>query len=284
MSESSLGPIHWLHGLEDYFEFVNDETSKKYVEFLLKLVYANNPVITTTATGSMEEFVYALRKFADAPILNVLYKYYREGYDPVPLQDAFSRGQVQSKIWLATELAKLKSDFQMIYLLGGWYGQLLNYLDASGILYEKVRSIDIDPVACEISDKVFNLQHINEYKVKSVELDLNDLEWSKDGAKYPVKNFTHGRKIFYEVTMPDLIINTSSEHMNDDWFFKIKFKEYSPSPLIIIQNNNLFDVEEHVNCVHSVDHMKKKFPMSEILYEGELQLTGYKRFMLMGRL
>lgn len=282
MSESSLGAVHWLHGLEDYFEFAKDEESKKYVEFILKLIYADSPVIGTTETGSMEEFVYTLRKFSSAPILNTLYKYYREGYDPIPLQDAFSRGQVQSKIWLATELSKVKKEFEMIYLLGGWYGQLLNYISIAGISYNKARSIDIDSTACEISDKVFNLEHINEYKVKSVELDLDDLEWFKDGAKYPVKNFTHG-KIFHEVTMPDLVINTSSEHMTDDWFFKIKFKEYSPEPLVVVQSNNLFDIPEHINCVHSIDHMKRKFPMQEIFYEGEIQLTGYKRFMLIGR-
>ena len=103
--ESGLGAIHWLHGLEDYFEFAKDEEAKKYVEFILKLTYAKNPVIKPTDDGSMEEFVYALRKISTAPVLDVLYKYYREGYDPEPLQDAFGRGQVQSKIWLATELS-----------------------------------------------------------------------------------------------------------------------------------------------------------------------------------
>ena len=29
--------------------------------------------------------------------------------------------------------------------------------------------------------------------------------------------------------------------------------------------------------------MKKIFPMEEVLYEGELQLKGYKRVMLIGR-
>jgi hypothetical protein len=29
--------------------------------------------------------------------------------------------------------------------------------------------------------------------------------------------------------------------------------------------------------------MKKKFPMREIYYEGELQLKGYKRVMLIGK-
>jgi hypothetical protein len=32
-----------------------------------------------------------------------------------------------------------------------------------------------------------------------------------------------------------------------------------------------------------MSEMKKKFPMTRLLYEGVLQLTGYKRFMLIGR-
>lgn len=280
MSESSLGPVHWLHGLEDYFEFSKDEQSKKYVEFILKLIYADKPVIQTTETGSMEEFVYALRKFSDAPILNVLYKYYREGYDPAPLQDAFSRGQVQSKIWLATELAKIKKEFEMIHILGSWYGQLIDYLSHAGILFSKARLFDLDPISCQVSDKIFNLNSILNWKVKSIPIDINDLNWSKKGVKYPVEKQD---KIFQELTSPDLIINTSSEHMTTDWYFEIKFKELDAVPIVIVQNNNLFDVLGHINCVHSLDHMKKKFPMSEILYEGEIQLSGYKRFMLIGR-
>ena len=69
----------------------------------------------------------------------------------------------------------------------------------------------------------------------------------------------------------------------EDWFHQIRFKKLDSNPIVAIQSNNMFDIEEHVNCVHSVDHMKKKFPMSEVLYEGELQLKGYKRFMLIGK-
>jgi hypothetical protein len=54
-------------------------------------------------------------------------------------------------------------------------------------------------------------------------------------------------------------------------------------PLFVIQSNNLFDVEEHVNCVHSIDHMCKKFPMERLEYAGEQELYGYKRFMVIGR-
>jgi len=71
--------------------------------------------------------------------------------------------------------------------------------------------------------------------------------------------------------------------MTETWFDAIRFKEVESNPIVVIQSNNLFDIEEHVNCVYSIDHMKKKFPMREILYEGELQLQGYKRIMLIGR-
>ena len=47
--------------------------------------------------------------------------------------------------------------------------------------------------------------------------------------------------------------------------------------------DNLFKVEKNINEVHSIEEMKIKFPMKEILYEGELQLKGYKRFMIIGR-
>jgi len=282
MSESSLGPVAWLHGLEDYFEFTKDEQSRQYVRFILKLVYADNTVIEIKENGCMQEFVYTLRKFATSPILDILYKYYRKEYDPVAVQDAFSRGQVKSKIWLATELEKIKTNFNAVFLLGGWYGQLLKYFDAVDIEYKKARIIDIDKTACQISDTVFNLNRLTNFDVKSAETNINDIEWTKTGALYKVTDYNK-EKQYNESLMPDLIINSSAEHMSDDWFFNIKFKNYTSDPIIVIQTNNLFDIPEHINCVHSVDHMKKKFPMRDILYQGELQLSGYKRFMLIGR-
>jgi len=83
--------------------------------------------------------------------------------------------------------------------------------------------------------------------------------------------------------MPDLIINTSAEHMTEEWFHQLRFKEVESNPIVVVQSNNLFDIDDHINCVYSVEHMRKKFPMKEVLYEGELQLKGYKRVMLIGR-
>lgn len=281
--ESGLGSIHWLHGLEDYFEFINDNESKQFVRFLLKLLYADKPTITTNEESSMEEFIYTLRKFSNSAMMDVLYKYYREGHEPLALQDAFSRGQVQSKIWLATELAKLKTDFEMVYVLAGWFGQITSYFDAADINYNKMRIMDIDPSACEISDKIFNASNLENYKVKSVERDLTDYTWlSRTGCEYILKNYNNNQET-KEKTSPDLIINTSAEHFHERWYHKFANRPLETNPLFVIQSNNLFNVPKHINCVHSIDEMKIKFPMAEVLFEGELQLKGYKRFMLIGR-
>ena len=149
--------------------------------------------------------------------------------------------------------------------------------------FGKVRVVDMDREACLVSDDIFNLHFIENYRVKSICADINDLIIHKSGYMLNVENFKNTEaKIFSENFMPDLIVNTSAEHMDEKWYEAIRFKEFENKPIVVIQSNNLFDVEEHINCVHSIDHMKKKYPMSEVLYEGELQLKGYKRVMLIG--
>jgi hypothetical protein len=281
MSEKNSNCLGWLHGLEDYFEFTGDENSRQYVKFILKLLYNHDPMITVSDNGSMKEFIFTLRKFVSNPVVEMIQKYYRdETQDHKALEDAYSRSQVNSKIWLAKELAKIKKEFTNIHVLAGWFGQLIHYLDAAGITYERARIIDMDINACEVSDTIFNLDKLNDFKAKAVNTDIDSLDLTATGITCTIKT---NQSSYEEKLASQLIINTSAEHMTDEWFFKIKFKEMVSDPILVIQSNNLFDVPEHINCVHSVDHMKKKFPMREILFEGELQLKGYKRVMLIGR-
>ena len=51
---------------------------------------------------------------------------------------------------------------------------------------------------------------------------------------------------------------------------------------VIVQGNNYFEVEEHVNCSKTLEEFSEKSPMSKLLYEGELELPRYKRFMKIG--
>lgn len=281
--ETNTSNLSWLHGLEDYFAFAGDEESKKYVDFLMHMIYADNPIIRFSDDAGIVEFINTLRKYAPNEILDVFHKYYREGHSPTALQDAFSRGQVQSKIWLVNELAKVQTDFKVVFLLAGWYGQLRKFFDIANISYDKMRVVDIDPSACAVSDKIFNIDFIKDYRVKSVELDLTDMSWLyRTGCQYKLKNYSTGQEID-EKTVPDLIVNTSAEHFHERWYHKFVNRPLETDPLFVIQSNNLHEVEDHINSIHSLEEMQIKFPMTRLLYAGELQLSGYKRYMLIGR-
>lgn len=279
MSESTTNTLSWLHGLEEYFDFINEENTRSHILFVLKLLYANNPTIKSDPAGSVEEFIGTVRKFAPNKYLDIFHKYFRYNGSASALCDAYSRGQVQSKIWLSNELNKINLKNPNVLILAGWFGQLVNYFKFD---YNKIRIVDMDRNACKFSDSIFNLDRLANFKVKAVNSDLNDIVIQRNGYILKIEDFK-SEKIYEEKFLPELIINTSAEHMTEDWYFEIKFKELESDPIVAIQSNNLFDVPDHINCVHSIDHMKKKFPMSEILYQGELQLKGYKRFMVIGR-
>jgi hypothetical protein len=322
METSSKDAISWLHGLTDYFEFKNNTEIAAVCDNFLKVLYSKNKAHTlrnsmiealpkesdeasifnvlnffSHAANSedemyLDEISSALAlMYPDESIFKIINKYFRETNDPLSIQDAFSRGQVQSKIWLTEELQKVSKHFNTIFHLGGWYGQLTWYFD-NKITFDKYRNFDMDIEACKISDYIINLRHLENYKVKSVEIglplwsdsdDKKNMNWiSRTGCEYEIKNYSNDNT-FKEKTQPNLIINTSAEHMPSIWFDKFVNRPQETDPLFVIQTNNLFEVPEHVNCVHSVDHLIKKFNMTRIEYAGELQLKGYKRFMIIGR-
>ena len=226
------------------------------------------------------------RQFLNDKIFRGINNLFKSNADRNAINDAFSRSQIKSKLWLIEELETVRQKlddpvYKNVLIMAGWFGQLKSIYDKK-LTYRKIRVAEIDKSACEISDYVFNLSELENYKVKSVNVDINNLTLHKNGYEWNVENFKDSTG-YSEKFLPDLIINTSAEHMTDEWYKQIRFKEMESNPIVAIQSNNLFDIPEHINCVHSIDHMKKKFPMKEILFEGELQLKGYKRVMLIGR-
>jgi hypothetical protein len=221
------------------------------------------------------------RQFPNDSIFRSIMSYLKLNLDGLALQDAFSRSQIKSKIWMVHELANLNVKYHNVLVMAGWFGQLKSIYKQQ-LTYRKMRVLELDRTACETSDYVFNLDNLTEHKVKAVCTDINQLTLYKNGYEWSVENFRDGTT-YSEKFLPDLIINTSAEHMTEEWFHQLRFKQLDSDPIVAIQSNNLFDIPEHVNCVHSVDHMMKKFPLREVLFAGELQLKGYKRVMLIGR-
>ncbi len=191
--------------------------------------------------------------------------------------DCFSRGQLQSKLWLVHELKKCNVDLGTVFLCAGWYATLATMLFESDIKVDKVRSFDIDPSCVDIAE-VFNKPwFVDQWRFKSITQDIMDIDYNEHTWQYwSNANNRMSRPI---TDTPDTIINTSCEHIPDfaEWYAKIP-----DGKLVVLQSNNYYKVEEHVNCVKDIKEFSNNAPMSNTLYAGELKLPKYKRFMLIG--
>ena len=182
-------------------------------------------------------------------------------------KDAFSSGQIASKIWLAEELEKIIKDESVpnlnILCLGGWYGITNLILQIRGNLkISKFRSLDIDPSVVITADMINNLWEWQDWRFKSITADANDFHYS-------LEDF-------------NLVINTSEEHIDSvKWFENIPAGCY-----VVLQSNNM-DHEDHSNNHQSLEDMVDEFHLSLLLYKGELLFKypdwQFKRFMLIGK-
>ena len=175
--------------------------------------------------------------------------------------DAFSLGQIDSKLWAARELENCVKKNNIgplnIYILGGWYALLHFVLKIrSNIEINSCRSFDLDEQACHIANVINNTWETEDWKFRAFPEDVNLIDYPQD------INF---------------VINTSSEHIESlEWWSKIP-----KDTLCLIQSNNL-KIEEHVATVESIEELESRFPMSKMLYSGSNQLPDYTRYMIIG--
>ncbi len=174
--------------------------------------------------------------------------------------DSFWGGQLQSKEWLIQALEK-KSRIAnaRIVIFGGWNGVLASMLFNSDVGVKNITSVDIDPT-CEEIARTMNKRQEMEGKFVAVTEDMCN---------------------FYYHSKPDIVINTSCEHIT-----KAKYKKWLRNVpkdcKIVLQSNDYKELDEHINCVSSLSEFKKTSGLDSIMEEGELQLQKYKRFMLIG--
>jgi len=189
--------------------------------------------------------------------------------------DCFSRGQIESKLWLIKELKKCNIDLGIVFLCGGWYATLATMLFESTINVDKIRSFDIDP-SCRSIAETFNKPWVKDnWQFKSSTKDIMDINYEFES--YEVIR-ADGTTCLLDDT-PDTIINTSCEHIEnfEEWYAMI------PSgKLVILQSNNFFEVEEHINCATDLDDFSKMASMEHVYYKGELELEKYTRYMKIG--
>lgn len=174
---------------------------------------------------------------------------------------ALNRNQMTSKKWLVDTLADVAGGaIGRVCVVGGWYGVL-----AAMLLHDKrldvasVTSVDRDPTCHAVADSL-NATHVADGRFTSLTADMLELDYAKDGY--------------------DLVVNTSCEHLAelDDWLGRIPV-----GTMLVLQSNDYYGIEGHVNCVDDLGAFKRQAPLAELSFEGEMKIATYTRFMLIGR-
>lgn len=192
-------------------------------------------------------------------------------------KDAWSSGQLNSKLWLINILNGLDLDLGNVWVLCGWIGSLpmLMHHYAHPIRYASIRSFDIDPRCAGLAETL-NRQMVRDgWRFKATTMDVNLLRYVD--FEYETVRYDGSRQTLCE--SPDTIVNTSCEHLeSDEWFRNIP-----EGRLVILQSNDFLDHGDHANPVLSLEEMISRYAISEIIFSGELDCQLYRRFMLIGR-
>ena len=181
---------------------------------------------------------------------------------PVPdLGTALNHNQVASKKWLVERFhAACGGAHGVVYVLGGWYGVLgAMLLGEARFDIARLVSVDLEP-ACRPIAESLNRTHVAAGRFEALTADVYGLDYASEP--------------------PDVVINTSCEHLERfaEWFDRIP-----EGMLLVLQSNDFFDCDSHVNCVPDLAALRRQAPLSESLFEGALETKNYTRFMVIGR-
>jgi len=179
--------------------------------------------------------------------------------------DAFSLGQLVSKNWLLYEVPILRGE---VVILGCWYATIVDMLLHSHMGIDRIWGFDKDPETIALSEILNNCYVRDEWQYKGVVADVDILTFSA------LEFETVGELINIK---PSVIINTSCEHMSDDWY-----KTVASDQLVVLQTNDNPTLDGHINTCATIEEMKVKYPMREVKYAGTLKTPSYRRHMLIG--
>jgi len=178
--------------------------------------------------------------------------------------ECFSQNQYDCKTWLIDCLNQYPYHFKNktkdsidIAVLGGWYGLMAKLISTSFNLkpIDSIYSYDFDPIAKKIGKTLF--PEITFIEKDIADLDLNDKHFS-------------------------IVINTSCEHIDQSLLYK-SIDTAPTNTLFVLQSNNMSYVQQHINCVDSLQVFEKQYESRlDKVRAYELHKEKYTRYMLIG--
>jgi hypothetical protein len=177
---------------------------------------------------------------------------------PDSLEGSFTDDLVTSKQWLSDKLKQGYSNknVETIYILGSWYGNLALFLQKAGLVFDKIVLVDKDSNVLKTSEKLLR-PLFDQGKLIFIDTDAKDVIYDK----------------------PGIVINTSINDMNTDWFNNIP-----DSMRVVIQGRDAVDGPTRIADMEQFVDM---FPLSKVEYVGKKELsdpeTDYTRYMMIGK-
>lgn len=173
--------------------------------------------------------------------------------------DAFWAGQIDSKCWLANTLNDHIEKESNIYIFGGWFGVLSSILfQAAKFPINTITSIDLDPICEQVANDVCS-RYRAEDKFFAITANMKDYNYNWDNY-------------------PNIVINTSTEHINQETY-NLWYQKVPVNSVVVLQGNNFFDCPEHVRCSKNLIDFKRQNSVTKTMYEGELPHDLYTRYM-----
>ena len=239
----------------------------------------NNEIVTNlraiVAHDNRPAMYNCLDYVLDSDLVRILERFEKEKPE-YNLHDAFTQGQLRSKLWLLKHLRDI--DLGTVFICAGWYGTLARAMfENERIHFDKIRSFDIDEKCVEVADMINKQWNKDDWAFKALHSDILDVNYTEHSWTFwSTKN---NRESYPIIDSPNTIINTSCEHIEN---FTKWFSAIPKDKLVALQTNNYFELSEHVNCVKDINQFKQQAPLNNIIYEGELELEKYIRYMLIG--
>lgn len=165
------------------------------------------------------------------------------------IRDAFRIKQMQGKAWLLNQVAQHSNTSAKVLVIGSWIGFTSYCLYKMG--YSNITEVDPD---ARLEPLALHLNRFNK-EYKHITADVNNID----------------------VSAYDIVINTSCEHILDNtWYTNI------PAGVTMFLHSIDYPSWDHTNLCANLSEMVDKYPM-KLIYSGTLDLTTYKRFMLVGQ-
>ena len=185
------------------------------------------------------------------------------------IRDASTSSQLQSKLWLVSEIINLGINVERVALLGGWYANFIVPLLIDELGASFIHNFEIDQDVKQLSYK-FNKRYKDEKKYKCYIVDV---------MFSPIWQYMKvGESCF------DLVINTSCEHMFPMRKFLKMNRGFLDNPIYVLQSTDDDQYDDHINCVNSPDELAEQANFVDVLYSGTKILdNGMNRFMVIGK-